>query len=159
MQTKSIVQTSANVIRITNLGIGDLYKRFDDSSYSRSTYYGIVRNIYNDGEKTYVEATEYKYSYGDISAELYVIRGDLDVSIFPANIEEIEKEFANAKSSLAKKINEKHEEIAKLEKALSTTEALLSGTLQAELRTPIFKEMTQAEYNEILRQREQLALN
>ena len=32
MQTKNIVQASANVIRITNLHQGDIYKRFDNSS-------------------------------------------------------------------------------------------------------------------------------
>ena len=153
MQTQSIVQTSANVIRITNLKKGDIYKRFDDSSYSKSTFYGIVRNIYNNGDKTFIEATEYKYSYGDITAELYIIRGDNDVAIFPATLEEIQGEFENAERSLVKKIEEKKEETKKLEKALETTLALTSGELQKEIQTPEFKEISQVDYNQILIER------
>jgi len=33
MQTKQAIQTSANVIRITSISAGDVYKRFDE--YSR----------------------------------------------------------------------------------------------------------------------------
>lgn len=66
MQTKNIVQASANVIRIVNLQKGDIYKRFDDSSYTRDVKYGIVRNVYNNGENTYIEAVEYKKSYREM---------------------------------------------------------------------------------------------
>jgi hypothetical protein len=65
-----------------------LYKRFDDSSYSKDVKFGIVKSVYNDGEKTYVEAVEYKKSYKDPEASIYIIRGDNDVSIFPASLEE-----------------------------------------------------------------------
>lgn len=147
MQTKQIVQASANVIRITNLERGDIYKRFDDTSYSKDVKYGIVRAIYNDGEKTYVEAVEYKKSYQDLEASLYIIRGDNDVSIFPATIEEIQEEFETAAIGIGNAIEGKKEEIRKLEKALDTTNKLVSGELQKELKTPTFKEMTQVEYN------------
>ncbi|WP_033926116.1 hypothetical protein [Sphingomonas sp. 35-24ZXX] len=158
MQTKSIVQASANVIRITNLAQGDIYKRFDDSSYSRSTFFGIVKAIYNDGEKTYIEAVEYKKSYSEMEASIYVMRGDNDVSIFPATLEEIQEEFASCAKSIEKKIAEKREEIAKLEGALDTTNQLVSGELQKKLQTPVFKEFTQAEFNQKLLDRERASL-
>jgi hypothetical protein len=148
MQTKQIVQASANVIRITNLAQGDIYKRFDDSSYSKDVKYGIVKNIYNDGEKTYVEAVEYKKSYNDLEASVYIIRGDNDVSIFPATLEEIEMEFSDAQKGIERKIQEKQEEIRKLTGALETTQMLISGELQKKLQTPTFKEMAQAEFNQ-----------
>lgn len=159
MQTKQIVQSSANVIRITNLSVGDLYKRFDDSTYSKSTYFGIVKGIYNDGEKTYVESVEYEASYGDIEAQNYVIRGDDDVSIFPATVEELEMDFNNIESKLEKKIEEKRDEIVKLEKTLETTRKLISGELQKELRTPFFKELTQEQFLEKKREKEALLID
>ena len=158
MQTKSIVQSSANVIRIVNLQQGDLYKRFDDSSYSKQTFYGIVQNIYNDGEKTFIESVEYKTNYGDIEASIYVIRGDADVSIFPATLEEVETEFARCEQNTVKKIKEKEEEIIKLNKVLQTTKDLVSGQLQAKLQQATFKTVTQAEYNEKVRATEQRKL-
>ena len=45
-------------------------------------------------------------------------------------------------------IEDKKEEIAKLEKALDTTNKLVSDELQRELQTPLYKVMTQAEYNQ-----------
>jgi hypothetical protein len=157
MQTKNIVQASANVVRITNLSQGDIYKRFDDSSYSKSTYFGIVKAIYNDGEKTYVESVEYKKSYRDLEASIYVMRGDNDVSIFPATIEEIQDEFGDSLKGIEKAIVDKNEELRKLESALETTKALISGELQKKMQTPMFKEFTQAEFNLKLREREQAA--
>lgn len=148
MQTKNIVQASANVIRITNLQQGDIYKRFEDSTYSKSVMFGIVKNIYNDGEKTYVEAVEYKKSYRDLEASIYVIRGDNDVSIFPATLEEIKDEFESALGTIEKGISDKQEEIKKMEIALETTKQLISGELQSKLQTPTFKEITQAEFNQ-----------
>lgn len=158
MQTKNIVQALANVIRITNLAQGDIYKRFDDSTYSKSIYYVIVKAIYNYGEKTYVEAVEYKKSYSDLEASIYVIRGDNDVSIFPANLDEIKDEFESCAKNIEKKISEKREELQKLEGALDTTEKLISGELQKTLQTPVFKEFTQAEFNQKMRDREALVL-
>lgn len=158
MQTKNIVQASANVIRIINLKQGDIYKRFDDSSYSKDVKYGIVKNIYNDGEKTFIEAVEYKKSYSDLEASIYVIRGDNDVSIFPATLEEIKDEFQTSLTGIEKKIQDKKEEIAKLEGALETTKQLVSGELQLKLQAPTFKEITQSEYNQKIRERDQMVL-
>ena len=64
MHTKQIIQASANVIRITNLRKGDVYKRIDDSSYGDKVHYGVVLNLYNNGEKTYIETIEYKARAG-----------------------------------------------------------------------------------------------
>ena len=56
MQTKQIVQSSANVIRITKLVKGDIYKRFEQNS--DDTYFGIVTDVLNDGINTIITATE-----------------------------------------------------------------------------------------------------
>ena len=161
MQTKNILQASANVIRVTNLPRGDIYKRFNDSSYSKDVKLGIVRNIYNDGESTYVEAVKYKKSYRDLEASIYVIRGDNDVSIFSATIEEIQEEFsdADAEAGIIKSIADKSEEVRKLEQALETTQQLINGKLQQKPQTPTFKEVTQAEFNQKVREREALTLD
>ncbi len=93
-----------------------------------------------------------------MEASIYVMRGDNDVSIFPATLEEIQEEFASCAKSIEKKIAEKREEIAKLEGALDTTNQLVSGELQKKLQTPVFKEFTQAEFNQKLLDRERASL-
>jgi len=156
METKNLVQTTANVIRVTNLKVGDIYKRYDDSSYSKKTYYGIVRTINNNGEKTYIEAVEYEYSYSSLSANFSVFGGDEDINIFPATIEEIKNEFGGAVTKLYKEIESKEDEIKDKRKCVAETELLLSGELQKTLQTAEFKEMTQGEYNTIKENKAQL---
>lgn len=77
MQTKQAIQTSANVIRITSISAGDVYKRFDES-YDDRVYYGLVTAIHNDGEKTIIEATEYRYSYSSLNVDYKIMRGEKD---------------------------------------------------------------------------------
>lgn len=146
MQTKQIIQTSANVIHITNLKKGDVYKRIDDQAYSDKVRYGVVVNLYNNGEKTYLEAIEYKVGYSEITADRQIIGGETDVSIFPATVAEIEEHFSSAIHSIEKKIEDKKEEIGKLHSALSAGREFVSGEMQKKLSEPQFKELTQREY-------------
>lgn len=154
MQTQNIVQASANVIRITNLLQGDLYKRFEHSEYSKDTHYGIVKGLYNDGEKTFIECVEYKKNYNGIEAQIYVIRGDKDVAIFPISLDELKEEFSSAEIKIVKQIEDKEKELTNLKGVLKITQELIDGTLQKKLQTPIFKEMTQKEYNQKLIERQ-----
>lgn len=146
MQTQQLVQTSANVIRIVNLKPGDLYKRYSDSSYDSSVYYGIVKSIDNNGEQTFIHAIEYKKSYSTISADMYIIRGDKDVALFPATIADIEAEFGNVVRSCEKDIETLKKQITDKERIIEDATALLNGTLALSLQTPEYREITQAEY-------------
>lgn len=147
MNTQQIVQTSANVIRIVNLRVGDIYKRYNDSAYDNSMFYGIVKSIDNNGEQTFITATEYKKSYSKIEASLFVIRGDKDVSIFPCSIDEIKQEFGNVVSGVEKEIENLQKSIAEKQQIIKDTTALLDGTLAQSLQTPEYRELTQSEYN------------
>ena len=148
MQTKSIVQASANVIRIVSLQKGDIYKRYESSSFGDDKVtFGIVRDVVNNGDNTFIEATEFEVSYSEMKAKTKIFSGEKDISIFPASIEEIEEDFTCCRDKVIKDIAENENKIVELRKALVTTEALLSGELQKELRTPDFKEMTQPEFN------------
>lgn len=143
MITKQIIQSSANVIRITNLAKGNIYKRFDDNY----TYYGVVRGIHNDGIKTIIESTEYRDSYGGLDVSNKIFKGETDISIFPATLDEFEDEFGQTVEKLTRKIIEANETIEKSNKQIEFTKKLMSGELSKELSTPEFKELTQEEFN------------
>ena len=149
MQTKSIVQASANVIRIVNLKRGDIYKRYEESSYgSDKVHYGIVNSINNNGDETFIEATEFAVNYSKMEASMKIFSGEKDIAIFPATIEDIEAEFGRCRNGLKEEIQKKKDEIVGLERALETTERLLSGEMQRELSTPEFRELPQQEFNQ-----------
>lgn len=144
MQTQQIIQASANVIRITNIQKGNIYKRFDDNY----TWLGIVRSVHNDGVNAVIEATEYRDGWNAIEVQEKVINGKQEYVIFPATLEDFDREFTSAISKLERKIVEAKETIAKSEKQIEFTKKLISGELQKELSTPGFSEMAQQEYDE-----------
>lgn len=148
MQTQSIVQSSANVIRIVNLKVGDIYKRYNDSSYDSSMFYGIVKSIDNNGEKTFIHAIEYKKSYSTITASMYIIRGDKDVDIFPVILDDFKTEFQSVLNETETEITKLEKQIVEKRKILKDTQDLIDGTFCTVLETPTYREMTQGEFNE-----------
>lgn len=151
METKQIVQASANVIRITKLTKGSIYKRFD-KDYENRTYYGIVKNVYNDGVNAIIEATEYRYGYSSLEAEHKVLTGQKDYILFPATLEELQLEFSSVVSSKEREIKESLEKIERAKKMIVETESLISGEMQKNLQMADFKEMTQGEYNQRIKE-------
>jgi len=150
MQTKQIVQASANVIRITNIQKGNIYKRFDESG--DYTYYGIVTEVLNDGNNAIISATEYRKSYSSMNVENKVIRGDKEYVIFPATLDDFQIEFQSVIDSKEKEIENSRKSISEAEKTIETTRKLLSGELQKELSVPMFKEMPQVDFDQKLRE-------
>lgn len=145
MQTKQAIQTSANVIRITSVSAGDVYKRFDES-YEDRTYYGIVKAVHNDGENTIIEATEYCYKYSDIQVEHKVIKGTKEYIIFPSSPEELNLELENARKAKVREIEKAEETIVTSKKLLEEIDGLISGETQKGLKAMSYKELTQADY-------------
>lgn len=102
METRQAIQTSAQVIRITSIVAGDVYKRFDES-YDDRTYFGVVKNVHNDGENTIIEATEYCYRYSDLEVSHKVLRGAKDYILFPSTPDELNLQLEQARR---KKVND-----------------------------------------------------
>jgi len=149
MQTKQIIQASANVIRITKLSKGNIYKRFEDNDY---VYYGVVTEVLNDGINAIITAVEYRKSWSSIDVSQKVIKGEKDYVLFPATADELEMEFESVVRTKEREIEDYEKKINDNKKLIEQTNKLISGELQKELSTPDFKEMSQFEYNEKLQQ-------
>jgi hypothetical protein len=148
MNVASAIQSSANVIRITQVKAGDVYKRFEDNS-DDSVYYGVVRNIHNDGVNTIIEATEYRYRYSTLSVDLKIIRGTKDYVIFPATPEDLNLELEKALTDQRRKITNAEDDIKKANKLIIDIEGLISGETQKQLTSMSYKELSQSQYNEL----------
>ena len=147
MQTKTIIQQSCNVIRITSLAKGNIYKRVDDT-YGATVKYGVVLDLFNTGEKTFIQTLEYTTSYRNVDAEIKVFKGDDDLAIFPATKDEIEEYFSSAISGLRKSIEDKKKELQEAENGLNRALEFTNGELTKQLVEVEFKEIGQVEYNE-----------
>jgi hypothetical protein len=146
MNVHQAIQASANIVRITNIAPGDVYKRFDDSSgYDDRVYLGIVQAVHNDGNQTIIQALEYCYKYSTLSVELKVLRGDKDYALFPASPEDLNRELDGVIDRKSREIESKTDEIAKLTKEIAEVEKLLSGEAQKELKAMSYTEVAYAE--------------
>jgi hypothetical protein len=155
METKNLIQTTANVIRITNLKKGDCVKIIDSSYSTREVKFGVVIDLLNDGKNTFIEMLEYKKNYNDINVDYKVYKGDDDIAIFPTEIGEVEEYLNDSLKAMKNKIKEKNEELEKLNKGYVKAKDFVSGELQKKLTVVDYKEITQKEYNHKIEQLKQ----
>lgn len=148
MDIKQAVQASANVIRITSISAGDVYKRFEEDGYSDDSFkIGIVQNVHNNGESAIIEAIEYRIKWGGISANYKIIKsGDKD-ALFPCSPEELAKFSNEAIKHIQDDIKTKEEDLSKSKKTLEATKQLLDPKYIGKLKQMSYKELSQSEYN------------
>lgn len=146
METKQAIQASAQVVRITSISPGDVYKRFEDG-YDDRTYYGVVQAVHNDGEKAIISATEYCTRYSSLEVSHKVLHGHKDYILFPASPEELNFELDRAKEQKVKEIESCKDKIVNLHKQLEDIDGLISGETQKKLATASYQEMSQAEFD------------
>ena len=157
MQTKNIIQTQANVIKITSLVKGNVVKIIDDSSsYSTDIKYGVVIDLMNDGSKTFLEILEYKKSYGNVSAEIKLYSGDKELNLFPASVDEVKEYFETTLSYISKSIEQDKENLQKKINGFEKAKQFVSGELSKNLLETSFVEMTQADFDAKKMEREKL---
>ena len=155
MQTKNLIQTQANVIKITGLTKGSVVKKVEDSSYGDNIKYAVVLDIMNDGEKTFLELLEYTKSYNDIKGEIRVYSGDKELALFPTSVEEVKEYFEEATKRIEKDIETDKEDLQKKIASLEKAKEFISGELSKTLLEVSWEEMTQDEYKERKQLKEQ----
>jgi hypothetical protein len=146
MKTQTAIQSQANVIRITSVSAGDVYKRFEESSYDDRTYFGVVKAVHNDGDKTIIEATEYAYKYSSIEVAHKIISGVKEVTIFPSSPDELSLELGKAREKLLKDVQDAEDKIAKSNQLIAEVDGLMSGETLKNLKAMSYTELTQNEY-------------
>ena len=147
MNIKQAIQSSANVVRVTNVSAGDVYKRFDPT-YDDRVHYGVVRSVHNDGEVAIIQAIEYTKQYGNLDINFKTIRGDKDYTLFPAEPEELNVELSDIVSKKERLIRDKTNEIQKLQTEIEELNGIMSGDILRELKSMSYRELSQAEYQQ-----------
>ncbi len=144
MKTQNVIQASANIIRITQLKKGDVYKRVEEANYGgASIRYGVVIDILNGGEKGFIESIEYTKSYSSIEAVVKVFTGNDDIAIFPTTIEEVNEHLNGCIDSIQKSIDQKEKDLEKEMKCLEDAKKFVSGETSKKLTEPDFVSLSQ----------------
>lgn len=99
MQVKHVIQASAEVVNVSQVHIGDIYKRIEKPPYGdERLVYGKVIDILANVEDAALVALEFvpqDYSTG-IQAAIRTFSGNSEIALFPATIAEYELVLSNA---------------------------------------------------------------
>lgn len=118
MKISTVIRPTADVIQITEVSVGAVYKRLDTPSYGEPRLlFGVVTDILHNGEESALVAIEFvPPSYGtSIEPVIRTFKGDSEVAIYPAQPEEF---------SLAMQ-----QSIEKQERSIADTRKTLDGKL------------------------------
>ena len=137
----------ANVIKVTALKKGDIFKVMESGSYSEDgVYYGVVLDLFNTGEQSFMQVLRYKKSYGDVNAELVVYDGDKDLALFPATIEEVTEYFGDTIAKISSQIEEDKKKLQQKIEGLEKAKQFVKGELSKKLTEMSFEEVTQEQF-------------
>jgi hypothetical protein len=147
MQTKNIIQSQANVIKITSLKKGDTLKLIKkEYSDSYSTYYGVVLDLLNSGTKSFIQILEYEKSYGEVKTKIKTYSGEDDLTVFPATPDEVKDYMSGTVEYLEDEIEKTKKQLQEKIESLEKAKEFMSGELSKKLSTPEYSEITQSEF-------------
>lgn len=147
MQTKTLIQSQANVVRITSLNKGDVVKLVQKEYSSTEVYYGVVLDLLNNGNSTFIQILLYKRSYGDFTAEIKTYSGEEDLALFPANVEEVREHFDSVIQCMERNLITEKKKLQDKVESLSKVKEFVSGESQKKLADASFTEITQHDFD------------
>jgi len=147
VQTKNLIQASANVVKITRLAKGDVIKLIEAKDYSEpEIYYGVVVDLLNSGEKTFVQIMRYKKGYGAIDCDLKTYSGDKDCNIFPTTVEEVQEHLNECIERIERDVKDAERSLDAKRLGLQRAKEFVSFETSKKLQATSFKEITTQEY-------------
>lgn len=127
MQTRNFIKDTTQILRVVELGEGDVYKRLIPKSAYREAKlrFGIVTSTLNNGEHTVLTAIEVRNEdeshLPPVGTEVFDTEADL--ILFPATRDEVKIELERAVGTSDQRIRTAREE---LERKKSQHELLIS---------------------------------
>jgi len=149
MRTKSIIQASAQIIRITSLTPGDVVKVIQKDYNEKKIFFGTILDVLNDGDQTFVTIALFQRNYGRIEGKVLVASGDEDIAIFPATVDEARMELQSLYDYTLREIEREEQQLADKKAALNRAKDFLSGTLSENVRDASFQVYSQDEYKQL----------
>lgn len=114
MEVRNLIKANAQVVQVTEINVGDVYKRLVVPSYGDSKIvFGRVTDILNTGEESTVVAMEFEPSIYNKGAEvaIKVFNGASEIVLFPATVEEYRESLEDCIARQQKAIAEMQKEI------------------------------------------------
>lgn len=117
MDTKQLIQASAEVITIASFKAGDVYKRIETGPYAGgepTLRFGIVQDVMNNGSDSAFTAIEFRADYtSGVTVETKVFDGNRPAALFSAvpaevaqHVEEVRKSALDKERRAAQALDE-----------------------------------------------------
>lgn len=130
METKTLINASAEVVTIRTLKTGDVYRRLETSPYtSDKIVMGVVTDIGNNGDQVYVQALEVDPDAYDGKIEKKSFSGERDLALFTALPEEFTAAVADSREAFERDLAKKKAEVEKAEANRALLESMLNLSL------------------------------
>ncbi|QGJ94949.1 hypothetical protein SEA_REDWATTLEHOG_90 [Gordonia phage RedWattleHog] len=145
METRTLIEPSAQVITITTLKPGDTYKRLV-KNYS-DTYdlrIGVVTDVLNNGSEAVLTALEFSGSYSTAEAELKVFGGDKDLALFATTPEEVGVYLDDVNERAHQMAESKRRELEKAEAVVRAVEDTLARARGGQLSAPVVERQVES---------------
>lgn len=128
MQVQQIIRASAEVLTITHLAPGNVYKRVEEIGYGSTgptLRFGVVQSVMNNGEDAAVTALEYQTDYSEgAKATLRVFNGSTPAAIFPATPDEVTAHLDEILRSAAAAVTRAEDDLTKKRAALEAVQRM-----------------------------------
>lgn len=147
METRTLIQAQANVLRVTALKKGDVLKIVEKEYSAIESYYGVVIDLLNSGNESFIQILRYKKSYNDFTAEIKTYSGDKNLALFPTSVDEVKEHFDDVIKALESEFIKKRKELEKNQEALQSIKEFVNGEKSKKLTDSSFVEITQEQYN------------
>ena len=107
MRTSTLVNATAEVVTITTLQAGDVYKRLQVNEYAAgdgkyAMLFGIVQDVMHNGSDAVISALEFTTSYTGVEPKLRTFGTDADLKLFAAQPDEVRAHFGEVQEASAK---------------------------------------------------------
>ncbi len=139
MNTTALVQATAQVVTITSLKAGDVYKRLQENSYGEkyTMLFGVVQDVMHNGEDAVISAIEFESDYSGTEAKLKTFGTGADLKLFATTPDEVSVHFASLLENTDRAAETAARELAKKQSISELVRAVArsSGKLTAPATT------------------------
>jgi hypothetical protein len=140
MQVNSLVKASAQVIRITEVTEGDIYKRYDKPSYGEARMlFGVVTDVLHNGEDAAIVSVEFvPEGYGTAyEPRIKTFGADAEVMLFPASLDEFQVGMGEAITAQQRVVEAAERDAANKRSVLERMRTLRESALSVPATTAI----------------------
>lgn len=141
MNTDTIIQASAQIVRITELKEGDVYKRVDSTTYgaeNNKLVFGVVTSIMHNGVDGAICAIEIKqeaFSANTVTQQK-VFTLNSNIAIFPAQPDELKQWAMDLQAEFDKKVADARGALETAQAQRAHVGNMIARALRGELTAP-----------------------